>query len=136
LELGVVVRLPAERTEETIAALKQDGIGFDLVLVPGPRVAGERAWQTVERLAPLVAPAGVGWQDGNRADPVLSGEVMFSRFVRVLIGGSRLSQLDDPSGGEVDPEKVEALAYVEATNVLTRLGASGSATLMARMVYP
>jgi hypothetical protein len=127
LELCLTVRLDggshsatvSHRSEEiaaTVAGMKAEGVQPDLVLLPGPDEAGEDAWSLSTALAPLIAPSGIGW-GASRHHTELPVEYLRDAFVRALVGMEPLIEFD----ASRDAERVEALAYLEATETLSRM---------------
>jgi len=137
LELGVVIRLlggrqhsvarGAERVSLLVASLKTVGISADVILLPGIDELGQDAIALAETVAPMIAPSGVGLVDSSRASP--DPERIERAFVRTLVAGNRLGK---PSGDQIDPDRLEALAYMEAMNILSGRMTSGSAPRLAR----
>lgn len=131
MELGIAVRLPHPGSESALLTLKKAGIDVDLVLLPGPTAGGASAWKLARDTAPLVAPGVVGWPDdwdaGNRAP---GADELTGAYVRALTGGGRLARLSS------SPDHLEALAYVEAGDILDRLGAKNTAPQVARSLRP
>jgi hypothetical protein len=131
LELCVTVRLGAGNAADLAArvqGLKRAGVHPDLVVLPGPDELGEEAWQLAVQVAPLVAPTGLGWRDPGRGE--LDAEKLRSVFIRCLLGGSRLPA----PAAEADAQKIEALAYMESSEVFKVLCGRDSALLLAEAV--
>jgi hypothetical protein len=131
LELCVTVQLGAENAADLAAwvqELKGQGVHPDLLVLPGPKELGEGAWQLAEQVAPLVAPTGLGWLDPGRGE--LDAEKLRSVFIRCLLGGSRLPA----PAAEADSQKVEALAYMESSEVFEALCGRDSALFLAEAV--
>jgi hypothetical protein len=131
LELCVTVRLGAENAADLAAwvqELKGGGVHPDLLILPGPDELGKGAWQLAERVAPLVAPTGLGWRDPGRGE--LDSQRLRSVFIRCLLGGGRLPA----PAAEADAQKIEALAYMESSEVLKALCGRDSALLLAETV--
>ncbi len=134
LELGWSARLAAEgdsreaRVEHVArqhAALRAAGLSPDLVVLPGPEEIGDEAWYLAAGAAERLAPCGVAWRSVGRrlqAPPAQAG-------VRALVGDRRLAR-----PGLVDPEKNEALAYLDALEHLEALGARGSLARVAEFL--
>jgi hypothetical protein len=131
LELCVTVRLGAERAADLAAgveALKREGIHPDLVILPGPDELGDEAWRLAVEVAPLIAPTSLGWRDPGKDEPLVAAKLR-AAFIRCLVGGTRLYESQ-----EGDAEKAEALAYMEAIELLTKLGGQDSAQLLCEAV--
>ncbi len=128
-ELAIVVRLPAApaadnkvpaRYEQPLNTLIRAGIKPDLVLVPG-RFDGDGRGQP-SRLAKAIAPAGIAC---NQIQPGAATSSLISAGLRAVLGDARLKRLT--SRYEHDPDRLEALAYLEASDWIERLGGRGSA---------
>ncbi|HOX46287.1 MAG TPA: hypothetical protein PK668_21970 [Myxococcota bacterium] len=131
LELGWSARLPAEggtreaRVEHVVRqhqALRAAGLSPDLVLLPGPDELGDEAWYLAAGVTERLAPCGVAWRSAGRklkAPPAQVG-------VRALLGDVRLART-----GLADPDKLEALAYLDGLEYLEALGARGSSQRVA-----
>ena len=131
LELCVTVRLGATGAADLatwVQRLKGEGVHPDLMVLPGPDELGERAWQLAEQVAPLVAPTGLGWRDAGRGK--LDAGRLRSAFIRCLLGGDRLPA---PAAG-ADSQKIEALAYMESSEVFPALCGRDSALQLAEAV--
>lgn len=151
LELSVVVRLGgpsispdappgatpetrvadrAYRVATTVASLAKAGARPDLVVLPGPDELGVDAWQLAEETATLIAPIGIAWRDCAEADERAGG------VVRARIGGQRLVRLAKGDQERVDVQKLEALTYLEATNVLEKHGGRWSIERLLKEIVP
>jgi hypothetical protein len=131
LELCVTVRLGATGAADLatwVQGLKGRGVHPDLVVLPGPDEMGDRAWKLAEQVAPLVAPTGLGWWDPGRGE--FDAERLRSAFIRCLLGGSRLPA----PAAEADAQKIEALAYMESSEVFAALCGRDSALHLAEAV--
>ncbi len=137
LELGVIVRLlrgrptsvtkGAERVSLLVASMKTVGISADVILLPGVDEMGQDAFALAEAVAPMIAPGAVGQADSSLAN--LNSERIESALVRTIMAGNRLIR---PDIDQIDPDRLEALAYMEAMNVLAGRMTSGSAPRLAR----
>jgi hypothetical protein len=131
LDLCVTVRLGAGKAADvaaTVQALEREGVRPDLVVLPGPDELGEAAWRLAVQVAPLVAPTGLSWRDPGRGVD-LDAAKLRSGFIRCLSGGTRL-----PVPAAADAVKTEALAYMDATDVLQALCGRDSAFMLAEAV--
>jgi len=111
-----------------IATLKTEGVQPDLVSLPLSGEPKEADWRLAESLAPLVVPCAIGWKcpATPRGIPV---NRLNKASVRVLSSSDR-----DNERGQEDAERVEAMAYMEAMDVLDELQAGNSALQLAGSV--
>jgi hypothetical protein len=131
LELCVTLRLGATGATDLatwVREIKGQGVHPDLLVLPGPDELGDEAWQLAEQVAPLVAPTGLGWRDPGRGE--LSSERLRSSFIRCLLGGSRLPT----PASQADAQKIEALAYMESSEIFEALCGRDSALFLAEAV--
>jgi hypothetical protein len=136
IELGIMLRLPAwgtnvfEQASNTIAlvgALKKEGVYPDLVCLPGPEELG-KAWTLASNVGPKVASGAIAWNDNMKEHPL---DKMTQSVVRALINGTRLDGLFDRQKMEqMDTDRLEAIIYMEALEIISHLGGKDSSANM------
>jgi hypothetical protein len=120
----------AYQVATTVAALAKAGARPDLVVLPGPDELGVDAWQLAEETATMIEPIGIGWRDCVQADERAGG------IVRARIGGQRLTRLTRGGQEQIDVQKLEALTYLEASNVLEKHGGRWSVERLLKTITP
>ena len=107
-------------------ALQHFGLEPDLVCIPGPDKLGEEAWGLARAVAQDIAPARLAWSD-CRPEPGMRPDQPADAALAALLGEPFLQRLrtDGPPLSS-DPERTEALAYMEASERLEGLGVRGA----------
>jgi hypothetical protein len=140
LELALSVRLPvnvdkaiseqAAFVARQVMGLRELGARPDLVVLPGPDDIGGEAWRLATETAPLIVPTGLAWND---CDPKgLQIKALSQAFVRAV--SEPLMKRQQAVGSDLDanPEKTEALAYLEALDRFCLLGLNRTSELVLR----
>ncbi|MBW1809937.1 MAG: hypothetical protein JRJ87_17200 [Deltaproteobacteria bacterium] len=124
LDSAPPARLSADLVAKMVGDLKSSGIQPDLIILPGPDSSVPDAWALANAVAPLIAPCGIAWSAPKRPLKLLLEQLQKS-FVRALIGGPS-GALKDFNGSADQVDKIEALVYMEAMDVIEHLGGKDS----------